>query len=57
MTHLYVIRHAQPDGCKTEIIGLSPPDADLSPVWVSQAQWLRDRLPDEMKGVGLQFFV
>jgi len=44
MTHLYVIRHAQPDGRKPEIIGLSPPDSGLSPVGVSQAQRLRDRL-------------
>ncbi|HEX6483264.1 MAG TPA: histidine phosphatase family protein [Ktedonobacteraceae bacterium] len=44
MTHLYVIRHAQPDGRKPEIIGLSPPDSGLSPLGVSQAQRLRDRL-------------
>ena len=44
MTHLYVIRHAQPDGRKPEIIGLSPPNSGLSPLGVMQAQQLRDRL-------------
>lgn len=44
MTHLYVIRHAQSDGRKPEIIGLSPPNSGLSPLGVMQAQQLRDRL-------------
>ena len=44
MTHLYVIRHAQPDGRQPEIIGLSPPNSGLSPLDVAQAEHLRDRL-------------
>jgi Histidine phosphatase superfamily (branch 1) len=44
MTHLSVIRHAQPEGRKPEIIGLSPPDSGLSPVGINQAERLRDRL-------------
>ncbi len=44
MTHLYVIRHAQPEGCDPEIIGLSPPNSGLSPAGVMQAERLRDRL-------------
>ncbi len=44
MTCLYVIRHAQPDGRKPDIIGLSPPNSGLSPVGIGQAQQLRDRL-------------
>ncbi len=44
MTHLYLIRHAQADGRKPNIIGLSPPNSGLSPTGVTQAERLRDRL-------------
>ncbi len=42
--HLYLIRHAQADGRKPEIIGLSPPNSGLSLIGVRQAERLRDRL-------------
>lgn len=44
MTHLYVIRHAQPAGYNPALIGLSPPNSGLSPLGVRQAKRLRDRL-------------
>ncbi len=44
MTHLYVIRHAQPAGYTPALIGLSPPNSGLSPLGVRQAERLRDRL-------------
>ncbi len=44
MTHLYLIKHAQADGLKPGIIGSMTPNSGLSPLGITQALCLRDRL-------------
>ncbi len=44
MTHLYLIKHAQADGLKPCIIGSLTPNSGLSPLGITQAECLRDRL-------------
>ncbi len=44
MTHLYFIRHAQPEGLKPGVFGTLIPNAGLSCLGKKQAERLRDRL-------------
>jgi probable phosphoglycerate mutase len=44
MTHLYLIKHAQADGLKPDIVGSVMPNSGLSPLGITQAERLRDRL-------------
>jgi len=44
MTHLYLIRHAQADGLRPDIVGSLTPDSGLSAFGITQAERLRDRL-------------
>jgi probable phosphoglycerate mutase len=44
MTHVYFIRHAQPEGLKPGIFGTLPPNTGLSCLGRKQAECLRDRL-------------
>jgi len=44
MTHLYLIRHAQADGLRPDIVGSITPDSGLSAFGITQAERLRERL-------------
>lgn len=44
MTHLYLIRHAQANGLRPEIVGSAVSNSGLSPFGIKQAELLRDRL-------------
>jgi len=44
MTHLYLIRHAQPEGCGPGIVGSRRPNSGLSQLGRVQAEHLRNRL-------------
>ncbi len=46
MTHLYLIRHAQADGRRPGIVGSAIPNSGLSPLGITQAERLRDRLAE-----------
>lgn len=46
MTHLYLIRHAQADGRRPGIVGSAIANSGLSPLGITQAERLRDRLAE-----------